>query len=31
MDESEFEESKAVIGGLAHPAWAEGVLLHENA
>jgi predicted nucleotidyltransferase len=31
MDETEFEESKSVIGGLAHPAWTEGVLLHENA
>ncbi len=30
MDEAEFEESKTVIGGLAHPAWTEGVLLHEN-
>jgi len=31
MDEIEFEESKTVIGGLAHPAWTEGVLLHDNA
>jgi len=30
MDEAEFEETKAVIGGLAHPAWREGVLIHEN-
>ncbi len=30
MSEEEFEETKAVIGGLAYPAWTEGVLLHEN-
>lgn len=31
MSEEEFEESKAVIGGLAYPAWKEGVVLHPNA
>ncbi len=31
MTEEEFEESKTVIGGLAHPAWKEGVVLHPNA
>ena len=30
MSEEEFEETKGVIGGLAHPAWTEGVLLYEN-
>lgn len=30
MDEEEFEETKAIIGGLAYPAWKEGVLLYEN-
>ena len=30
MDEREFEESKQVIGGLAHPAWKEGVVLYDN-
>jgi len=31
MSEEEFEETKSVVGGLAHPAFAEGVLLYENA
>ncbi|MGH7334469.1 MAG: nucleotidyltransferase domain-containing protein [Candidatus Rokuibacteriota bacterium] len=31
MSEEEFEETKAVIGGLAYPAATEGVLLYENA
>ena len=31
MTEEEFEESKTVIGGLAHPAWREGVVLHPDA
>lgn len=30
MDEEEFEETRGVIGGLAYPAWKEGVLLYEN-
>ena len=30
MDEREFEESKHVIGGLAYPAWKEGVVLYDN-
>ncbi len=30
MGEEEFEETKSVIGGLAHPAWTEGVLLYED-
>lgn len=30
MSEEEFEETKGVIGGLAHPAWTEGVLLYED-
>ncbi len=30
MSEEEFEETKSVIGGLAHPAWKEGVVLYEN-
>ncbi|MBI4609914.1 MAG: nucleotidyltransferase domain-containing protein [Candidatus Rokubacteria bacterium] len=30
MGEEEFEETKTVIGGLAYPAWKEGVLLYEN-
>lgn len=30
MTEAEFEETKGVIGGLAYPAWKEGVLLYEN-
>jgi predicted nucleotidyltransferase len=30
MDEQEFEESKQVIGGLAYPAWKEGVVLYDN-
>lgn len=30
MEEEEFEETKAVIGGLAYPAWKEGVVLYEN-
>jgi len=31
ISEEEFEESKTVIGGLAYPAWKEGVVLHEDA
>lgn len=31
MSEEEFEESKTVIGGLAYPAWKEGVVLHPDA
>jgi uncharacterized protein len=31
MAEEEFEETKSVVGGLAHPAFNEGVLLYENA
>jgi predicted nucleotidyltransferase len=31
MSEEEFEESKTVIGGLAHPAWTEGVVIHPDA
>jgi predicted nucleotidyltransferase len=31
MSEEEFEETKSVVGGLAHPAFTEGVLLYENA
>ena len=31
MSEREFEETKQVIGGLAYPAWKEGVVLYENA
>jgi hypothetical protein len=31
MSEDEFEETRGVIGGLAYPAWKEGVLLYENA
>jgi predicted nucleotidyltransferase len=30
MGDEEFEETKHVIGGLAYPAWKEGVILHEN-
>ena len=30
MGEEEFEETKNVIGGLAYPAWKEGVILHES-
>ncbi len=30
MSEEEFEETKAVIGSLAYPAWKEGVLLYES-
>lgn len=30
MGEEEFEETKTVIGGLAYPAWKEGVLLYES-
>ncbi|MBI2468570.1 MAG: nucleotidyltransferase domain-containing protein [Candidatus Rokubacteria bacterium] len=30
MSEEEFEETKGVIGGLAYPAWEEGVLLYED-
>jgi predicted nucleotidyltransferase len=31
MSEEEFEETKTVVGGLARPAWKEGVVLYENA
>jgi predicted nucleotidyltransferase len=31
MSEEEFEESKTVIGGLAYPAWKEGIVLHPDA
>ncbi|MBI1735870.1 MAG: nucleotidyltransferase domain-containing protein [Candidatus Rokubacteria bacterium] len=31
MSEEEFEETKLVVGGLARPAWKEGVVLYENA
>ena len=30
MPEEEFEAGKTVIGGLAYPAWKEGVVLHED-
>jgi len=30
MGAEEFEESKTVIGGLAYPAWSEGVVLYEE-
>lgn len=30
MSEEEFEESKTVIGGLAYPAWKEGIVLHPD-
>jgi predicted nucleotidyltransferase len=29
MSETEFEETKTIIGGLAYPAWKEGVILYE--
>jgi hypothetical protein len=31
MSEEEFEETKSVVGGLAHPAFIEGVLLYAHA
>lgn len=31
MSEEEFEETKTIIGGLAYPAWKEGVVLYERA
>lgn len=31
MSEERFEETKGVIGGLAYPAWTEGVVLYEHA
>ncbi len=31
MGEEVFEETRSVIGGLAYPAWTEGVLLYEGA
>lgn len=31
MSQEEFEETKTVVGGLARPAWKEGVVLYENA
>jgi uncharacterized protein len=31
MSEEEFEESKTVVGGLAYPAWKEGVVLYPDA
>ncbi|MGH7388912.1 MAG: nucleotidyltransferase domain-containing protein [Candidatus Rokuibacteriota bacterium] len=30
MSEQEFEETKTVVGGLAYPAWTEGVVLYEK-
>ena len=30
MTEEEFEETRSIIGGLAYPAWTEGVLLYSN-
>jgi type III restriction enzyme len=30
MDEEEFEETRSVVGGLAYPAWKEGVVLYEK-
>lgn len=30
MSEEEFQETKTVIGGLAYPAWTEGVILYEK-
>ena len=30
MAEEEFEETKSIVGGLAYPAFTEGVLLYEN-
>jgi predicted nucleotidyltransferase len=30
MSAEEFEETKDVVGGLARPAWKEGVVLYEN-
>jgi type III restriction enzyme len=31
MSEDEFEDTKTIIGGLAYPAWKEGVVLYERA
>ena len=31
MSEEEFEETKTVIGGLAYPAWKQGIVLHPDA
>jgi hypothetical protein len=31
MTEEEFEESKTVVGGLAYPAWKEGVVFYPDA
>ena len=31
MSQERFEETKKVIGGLAYPAWTEGVVLYEHA
>jgi hypothetical protein len=30
ISEQEFEETKTVVGGLAYPAWKEGVVLYEG-
>jgi hypothetical protein len=30
MAEEEFEESKTVVGGIAYPAWTEGVVVYEK-
>jgi type III restriction enzyme len=30
MSDEEFEETKTIIGGLAYPAWKEGVVLYER-
>lgn len=30
MSEEEFAETKGVVGGLAYPAWKEGIPLYEN-
>jgi predicted nucleotidyltransferase len=30
MSEEEFQETKAVVGGLAHPAWLEGIAVYEK-
>jgi predicted nucleotidyltransferase len=30
VSQKEFEDSKTLVGSLAHPAWAEGVVLYEQ-
>lgn len=30
MSEDDFEESRTVVGGIAYPAWSEGVVLYEK-